>query len=260
MFHSSKTPWYSERAGFFGPDYLIEYSPILSAERTLLEVDFVERLMPSNVRILDLACGHGRHALELARRGYRITGLDLSAFFLAEARRRTGAGDMAVTWVLGDMRALPFGNGFGGVLSLFTSFGYLETEADDGRVISEVARVLRPDGRFILDVANRDWIERHFMERERREMDDGGSVLIERVFDRVKGRMLERRVRLLRGRAPQETKVSLRHYHVGELERMFQQAGLTVEAAYGDHDCTPFSSEARRAILIGRQDSERPAR
>ena len=76
----NERPWYQE---FFGQRYLDSYSPILTPERTLRQVDFIERVLglPSDSKILDLCCGHGRHLVELASRGYQMTGLDLDPCF-----------------------------------------------------------------------------------------------------------------------------------------------------------------------------------
>ncbi len=86
------------------------------------------------------------------RAGVRVTGVDLSAALLAEARGVRPGLPGAPTYVRADMRALPFfGPQFDGVVSLFTSFGYFDAPADDARVFAEVARVLAPGGRFLLD-------------------------------------------------------------------------------------------------------------
>src|SRR3979490_3319069 len=114
---SSSSPIYKGMAeaardwwrGWFGPGYLALYDAVL-AERTPIEVDQIEALLhlrPSR-RILDLPCGQGRHAIELARRGYDVTGVDLSTYMLGVARERAEASGVEVRWLAGDMReALP---------------------------------------------------------------------------------------------------------------------------------------------------------
>src|ERR1700738_3104848 len=107
---------------WFGPSYLALYDGFL-AERTPVEIDQLEALLALRPprRILDLPCGQGRHAIELARRGYEVTGVDLSPYMLGVARERANASGVTVGWFEGDMReALP-GETFELILNLFTS-------------------------------------------------------------------------------------------------------------------------------------------
>src|SRR5207237_6807952 len=102
-------------------------------------------------RVLDLACGHGRHSARLARRGFDVTGLDVSASSLELARET----EPAAEYVEGDMRELPFEDAsFDAAINLFTAFGYFDDEAADQRVLHEVARVLRSGASFLLDTVH----------------------------------------------------------------------------------------------------------
>src|ERR1700731_1841714 len=151
----------------FGPGYLALYDGFL-AERTPAEVGQIEALLQLRPprRILDLPCGQGRHAIELARRGYEVTGVDLSPYMLGVARERADASRVRVRWLVGDMReALP-GETFDLVLNLFTSFGYFADEADDRLVVRAAASMLEPGGRFLLEVINGQRIMGNFQERE----------------------------------------------------------------------------------------------
>src|ERR1700736_6730532 len=107
---------------WFGPGYLALYDDYL-AERTPVEIDRLEALLALRppLRILDLPCGQGRHAIELARRGYDVTGVDLSPYMLGVAKARAAAGGVRVRWWLGDMRQPIAGETFGLVINLFTS-------------------------------------------------------------------------------------------------------------------------------------------
>src|SRR5436309_6714365 len=123
----SEAPWYQT---FFGEDYLRIYGPFLSPERTEQEVEGIVKLLtlPPGSRILDLCCGHGRHAIPLAQRGYQVTGQDLSDYFLQRAREAAAVQGVQVQWVHHDMRGIPFENEFDAVINIFTAFGYLESE------------------------------------------------------------------------------------------------------------------------------------
>ena len=134
---------------WFGPGYLALYDEYL-AERTPIEMDQLEALLALRppLRILDLPCGQGRHAIELARRGYDVTGVDLSPFMLKVAEERARAEGVRVRWLAGDMREAIADARFDVVLNLFTSLGYFADEADDRRVVDATEYMLAHRGRF----------------------------------------------------------------------------------------------------------------
>ncbi|HXX78690.1 MAG TPA: class I SAM-dependent methyltransferase, partial [Ktedonobacteraceae bacterium] len=155
------TQWYKT---FFGEDYLRIYEPILTTERTQREVDGIINLLalPQGSRILDLCCGHGRHSIPLAQRGYKVTGQDLSEVFLHEAENEAEAKGAHVEWMHSDMRNIPFANAFDAVINIFTAFGYLETQEEDQQVLRQVSKALKPDGLFLLETLHREALIRHF--------------------------------------------------------------------------------------------------
>src|SRR2546428_6308377 len=128
---------------WFGPGYLALYDDYLG-ERTAVDVDQLEALPAVRPprRIPDLPCGQGRHATELARRGYDVTGADLSPFLLNIADERARAARVGVRWITGDMRQVIAGERFDVVLNLFTSLGYFADEADDRKVVQAPATML----------------------------------------------------------------------------------------------------------------------
>jgi SAM-dependent methyltransferase len=147
-------------------------------------------------RILDLACGHGRHTIRLAKLGYRVTGVDLSATSLELARARAAEAGVDVDFRQGDMREIDFDAEFDAVVNLFTSFGYFDDEADDRRVLERVARSLKPGGVFVIDVISllaiaRSFQPRHWDELRRRPRARAGMAELGR-----------RRIRPLRPRSP----------------------------------------------------------
>src|SRR5207245_4449387 len=111
--------WYED---FFGSDYLIRYVH----PETPAQVEAIDKILHlrKGGRILDLGCGAGRHSIGLAQRGYRVTGLDLSAPLLAEARKAARGAGVKATFVQGDMRRLRFRGAFDAAISSFTSFGF----------------------------------------------------------------------------------------------------------------------------------------
>lgn len=135
-------------------------------KNTLQEIETVitrARLKPG-MKILDLACGRGRHSLELAKRGFQVTGLDYSKPFLREAKRLATQHKVSAhaKFIHGDMRKIRdrfAPNSFDAVVSLYNSFGYFDRRSDDLKVIAEISRVLKPGGLLILNTLNRGGVE-----------------------------------------------------------------------------------------------------
>ena len=166
---------------WFGEEYLALYPHRDQREaHDAVHLYLASTPPPEGTLVLDLACGAGRHLRELVTSEQHATGLDLSLTLLRRARS-TGPGDALVG---GDMRELPFRDGaFGGLTSFFTSFGYFEDSSDDERVLSEMARVLRPDGTFMLDFLNAERVRRELVPEDVRDTDLGRVVQKRTIVD-----------------------------------------------------------------------------
>src|SRR2546421_5304071 len=182
-----ETPWYQ---AFFGENYLRIYGPFLSPERTEQDVEGIVKLLalPPGSTILDLCCGHGRHAIPLAQQGYRVTGQDLSEVFLQRARVAADAQHVQVRWVHGDMRTIPFENAFDAVINIFTAFGYLESDDEDQQVLVQVHKALKPGGLFLLEIIHREGLIRRYEPFGVARHDDGLIVIEERRFNLMTSR------------------------------------------------------------------------
>lgn len=249
----SDTPWYKE---FFGEDYLRIYVPVF--ERTPWEVEGIVNTLalPPGSSILDLCCGHGRHAIPLAQRGYKVTGLDLSEVFLHHAQADAEAQGVQVRWVHSDMRSIPFENEFDAVINMFTAFGYLETEDEDLKVLQQVHKALKPGSRFLLETMYRDGLWLRYLPASINHYPDGLIELEEREFDPLTSRN-NVKVTLLH---PDGRRTSYSHsarlYTLTELAHMMEAAGLHVKAYYGGLDGSKLTLESRRLVVIAQKESK----
>jgi SAM-dependent methyltransferase len=241
--------WYRE---FFDDLYLRVYQPLEAPEQVRREVDFIVKALdlPAGAKVLDLCCGQGRHSLELARRGFQVVGVDLSEALLYAARKRAESEGLSVTFLQCDMREIDFADEFDAVINMFTSFGYLESEAEDEKVLGKVAQALKSGGKFLLDVVNRDRLVRDFQAREWHAADEGWLVLEERTFDHLSGRMETRWVCVARDGVRYERLSSVRLYTTSELRTMLERAGLKVTNLFGDYDGSPYSWDSQRLIVV----------
>jgi SAM-dependent methyltransferase len=235
---------------WFGPGYLALYDDYL-AGRTPVEIDQLEALLALRppLRILDLPCGQGRHAIELARRGYDVTGVDLSPFMLKVAEERARTEGVSVRWLSGDMRQPIPGEKFDVVLNLFTSLGYFAEEADDRKVVGAAAVMLGPGGRFVLEVINGERVIARFQEREWFTV--GQAAVVERrSLDASARRMVvERTVN-----TPNDTEVSvhaIRLYGGQDVDAMLRSSGFNRVDLYGDWSGDPLTPESLRVLAVG---------
>jgi SAM-dependent methyltransferase len=243
-------PWW---AGYFQELYLRMFDALWSTAHTAQEVAWiVEALdLEPGTRLLDLCCGQGRHAVPLARAGCRVTGLDRSTYMLERAREAAGKAGVAVRWVRGDMRRLPWRGAFDACIDLFTSFGYFEDEADNQEVLHQVCGALRPGGWFLLDLSNRDYYLLHLWPRSWRHAGEA-VILEETAFDPVTCRFSMTSTWLEGGRS-ESLSYSVRYYTLPEVEAMLRTAGLAPVACYGDFDGRAFGLDSQRLIIVARK-------
>lgn len=221
-------------------------------ESSRQQVDFVvEKLaLQPGARVLDLCCGQGRHLLDLMRRGYDVVGVDLSDYMLGKCREFAAKESLEPCLVQADMREINFTAEFDAAINMWSSFGYLESEDEDQEVLDGVSRALKPGGRFLLDMINRDSLMRRYTERRWQENSRGDIILEDCRFDCVTGRNEVREIAIHPDGSRTENCHSVRIYTYRELEEMLKKAALTIQAVWGGWDSSPLTLEARRMIVV----------
>jgi SAM-dependent methyltransferase len=247
----SETPWHEDDA-FWETWGSVMFSP-QRLEGTPAEVDGIVSLLgiEPGEHVLDLACGVGRHSLELARRGFRVTGVDRTAKYLEQARQHAADEGLAMEFVQGDMRTFSRPNAFDAAINMFTSFSYFEDPDDDPRVVRNVWQSLKPGGRFLLETVGKEALAARFQERDWSE-EDGVIRLQERRVGRNWGWMENRWV-MIRGAERIEHAVTHRLYAATEMVAMFRDAGFSSVDVYGGLDGSPYDHRARRMSVLGRK-------
>ena len=239
---STDSPWYVKA---FGSLYSLIYAH-RTDQAAAGEVAFVLRYVEiaPGERILDLACGNGRHVRALTDSGHPVVGMDLSRDLLEEAGN-------SGWFVRGDMRAIPFETeSFGAVLSFFTSFGYFKEKSEDLRVLKEVHRVLCPGGWFLLDFLRADAVANDLVPRSERTVRDL-HITEERWLDA--GRV-HKRVRVFRTAEEPllDYEEAVRLYDRDQIDGMARSSGLEPVAWYGDFTGATLE-EGSRLILVARR-------
>jgi SAM-dependent methyltransferase len=174
--------------------------------------------------ILDLGCGPGRVAVPLARRGFRVTGVDADPGYLERARAWAERERVSLTVQRLDMSELGFRSEFDAALCVFNSFGYFADPRRDQAVLDRAREALRPGARFLLETAHRDGVVRNMHLREA-SASDGRRWREEPTFDPVTG-ILESRWSVTSPAGTRTFTCRTRPYAAGELEHMLRRAGF----------------------------------
>ncbi|MBI4612879.1 MAG: class I SAM-dependent methyltransferase [Planctomycetes bacterium] len=242
-----------------------DYAKVLSSflPRTRAEAEWIAELLarnevPPGSRILDLACGIGRHAGELARLGYHVTGVDLSPAYIARAEElaRSQGVRERVAYRVGDMREVGEildGERFDAILNLFTSFGYYDDETNEV-VLSGCRKIVRDGGLFLIDILNRDYLVQVFQPRGFTRVEDV-LFLEDRDFRLETGRMRSTWTILKDqggGSYQREAAIELDHrvYTLHELVGLFDQTGWAYREVHGSLTGEPFGVAARRIAAL----------
>lgn len=208
---------------------------------THFEANFVQEALslPEGAEVLDVPCGGGRLSLELATRGYRVTGVDLSLPLLKDARRRAGIRGLHINWHHGDMRELPWRGQFDAALCFWSSFGYFD-EQGNVDFLKAVSRALKPGARFLLDTPLME-TRLPEMESQQRIWWPVGDLLAleDRSFDHVNSRV-ESEWTFVRDGLLEKKLLSLRLYTYRELCGLLERAGFGEHQAYGTLAWEPF--------------------
>jgi SAM-dependent methyltransferase len=199
-------------------------------------------------RIVDLGCGAGRHAAALAALGLRVVGLDLSNELLERARART---EHRPTVVRGDLRRLPFREAFDLVLSLFTSFGYFD-DAGNERALREMARLLVPGGRLVIDHIHAAHLRRALVPEDTRE---GPGYRIRQRREIVDGRV-RKTIVVERDTGEHATlHEDVRLYDPDEMRALVKRAGLTRVSFHGSFDGAALRDDDPRMIVVAHREA-----
>ncbi len=241
-------PWFEE---IFDEDYL-RTLPFLTPQATQSEAQFVidALSLQPGAQVLDLGCGYGRHAMELAARGFHVVGLDQSLPLLLRGADEAQRRGLTINFVHGDMRELDFDSQFDGAYCLFSTFGFFDDEANK-KTASNLARALKPGARAVIDILNRDYLIADLPTRVWWEGD--GCVVLEEVeFNYFSSRVQCNRSVVFDDGRQVEQEISVRAYSLHELGKLLHAAGFRVLEVSGSMVTRGrfFGGTSRQIVVI----------
>jgi SAM-dependent methyltransferase len=229
------------------------------------QIDGVERFLglEPRSRILDLGCGSGVRALELARRGHRVLGVEADERALALGRAAAKGERLNVHFLKADPRAISYRAEFDAVVCLDGAFGELPSDRDDLRALESARKALKPKARLLIDVLNKERLMRRFEPNSwERGEDARGAVVLDQIsFDFERGRLDNMRTIVSADGRRTPSHLSVRLYTLTELIALTASAGLSYRQSWGGFDGSAYGMESSRMIaLFERPDQDRTAR
>ena len=242
---SAPPEWFAE---WFDSDY---YHRLYYAHGETEAQAFLDRLvewlrLKPGARVLDLACGRGRHSRYLRAQGFDVTGVDLSARSIAYAQAQVG-NDPHLRFRRHDMREpLKEPGQYEAILNLFTSFGYFDSEAENVLVLQAAADALRPGGELVLDYLNTPRVQRTLVAAEKKIV--GGITF--RLRRRVHDGFFEKEIDFLDDIGqPHHFRERVQALYPAQLEAYFALAGLRIRATFGDYELAPYHADTSPRLI-----------
>ncbi len=220
---------------------------------TSQQVDKILDLLDLEIgdKILDLCCGVGRHSLEIARRGYEVTGVDLTEKYIEKGDRRARKEGLNVEFINSDMRDFRRENTYDAAINFFSSFGYFKEDEDNFKVIQNVHSSLKIGGKFLIDVMGRKVMTREFTQEREGRLDDG--YFIEEREIKGDWELLENRWTLITEDDVKKGTFYIKIYSAEGLREMLREAGFAEIDLYGDLDKSEYGEDAERLIAVARK-------
>lgn len=247
---TTSAPWYEE---WFNSEYylkLYSHRNDVEAEACIDIIQRATQLHPNADephKVLDIACGPGRHAMSLAKRGFSVTAVDLSTTLLRHAHSQAQKEKAPIKFLQLDMRSMDFRGEFDLAVQLFSSFGYFATVDEDFAVLQGARRALRDVGYYAIDLINPHVLAKTIVPKSTRMLDGKIKVVEEREI--IDSRV-EKTITIPIDGEKKKFHESVRLYRPEQIERLLREAGLLPTHWYGDYAGLPFDPERSRRMII----------
>ena len=228
-------------------------------EDTIRQVDFlIDKLkLKGNERILDLACGFGRHSLEFARRGYDVTGVDITPEYVDYATKQAQTENLNARFICSDIRQVSFDNEFDVVLNMADgAIGYLENEEENLKIFRVISKALKIGGTHFMDIMNGSYAETHF---PCKLWDEGEKSLTLSNFewDKQTKTLIYGQISYLYGQPLYKPEITegntIRLYSLDEIKSIFNDLGMSVYDSYADFSGTLSSDNGIQLMVFSKK-------
>jgi len=216
--------------------------------------------LQKGAKCLDLACGNGRHSIFFAKKGLKVTGLDLSPFLINQAKKRLAKEYKKyrtnLRFVIGDMKHLGFKNKFGLVVNFFSSFGYFKTDRENFTVIKGISGSLKKGGYFLFDFLNKGYLLKNLVPYNHRLLGDTAYIQIRHIEDSFVIKNIFIIQNSKSGKPPKIHQYfeKIRLYSITDFKKIFKTNGLHIIKIFGNYSGKPYNKvSSERLIILARK-------
>ena len=235
--------WFSNKL------YLEIYSGRNDEEaRTLINLIQRKISFPIDTKAIDICCGSGRHTIELAKRGFDVTGFDASKYLISEAKKLAKEikdKDVKVNFLIGDMRKFDYKESIHLAINVFTSFSYFKNDDENFSLFKNAYISLRYGGWFIFDFLNADYLKKHLVPETKSKID--GKLIVQKR--RIDNGFVIKDIYIDKSKSPEYSEV-LKLYDFDSINREFQRIGFENEFVFGDYFGNKFSKDKSERLII----------
>ncbi|MBS1492927.1 MAG: class I SAM-dependent methyltransferase [Bacteroidetes bacterium] len=249
---SKQTPWY---VNWFSSKLYLELYKHRNEDDARNLINLVQRVLPLKKcdKVLDVCCGAGRYSIELARRGFEVTGFDLSKFLISEAKKNFKALPekyIKAKFLNKDMRKFDFNHSFDLAANLFTSFGYFSEDEENFLVIKNVSASLKKNGYFVFDFLNGNYLRKNIVPYDKK-------IFLGKEFTSkrtITGDFVRKEITVKSGTKKINYEEVLKLYKIETLKKVFNDNRLKVIYSFGDYYGNKYNKDkSQRLILIAQK-------
>jgi SAM-dependent methyltransferase len=248
---SRKKEWFDDDSFWKGTyPYMFPDAKFINAESEIKKI--LKLVKPKGKSVLDLCCGPGRCSVPFAKRGYDVTGVDLSLFLLNKAKSFTRKSKVNIEWIQSDMRDFIRPYAFDLVISMFTSFGYFEDKQEDILVLKNIFTNLKPGGSLLMDMGSKERLARIFQSIVTATWPDGTITINKHKildnFTRIQNKWI-----IIREGKTSEFEFVDTIYSGQEIIDRLEIAGFKNIRLFGSLDGDEYGLNARRLIVVAQK-------
>ena len=237
--------WYKD--WFDSEEYLIVYRNRNEKEAgRLVDLILNNIEIKAGAKVLDMACGTGRHSILFARKGFDVTAIDLSRNLLSIAIQAATEENIKINFIRSDVRHFTLNNDFALAVNLFTSFGYFQTDEENFLIIKNAFEHLAFQGYFVIDFLNRNFVEDNLVPETKVEYRD--KFIFQKR--RIENDRVIKQITIRKNGTEKIYHESVKMYSQNELSGLISEAGFKIKSCFGDYSGNKFDLKTSPRIII----------